>query len=174
MIRINVAQQLREPVGAIRVYRVSETDETNECKVEGELKLVRTDKGILVIGDLATVKKLTCSRCLEIFEHPLSLSLSEEYVSQLDISDDTLLPVSEGLFTVDHTCEICVDDALDQYATMLLPMKPLCKPDCKGLCTRCGFNLNSGDCCCLSATDPRWDGLVGLASAVAKGKSREE
>ena len=174
MKRINVAQQLKEPIGAIRVYKVSETDAINGCKVEGELKLVRTDKGILVTGDLATVKKLTCSRCLEMAEYPLSLSLSEEFVSILDVSHDAHLPAPEGLFTFDSNCEICVDDAINQYATMLLPMKPLCRSDCKGLCTRCGFNLNSGDCGCLSAVDTRWDGPADLALAVAKDKCSEE
>jgi len=168
MIRINVAEQLRQPVGALRVYKVSETDETTGCKVEGELKLVRTDKGILVIGDLATVKKLTCSRCLEIFEYPLSLSLSEEYISTLDIATNTPLLVPEGLFTVDNNHEICVGDALSQYTLMALPMKPLCKSDCSGLCDHCGLNLNNGDCDCSHDIDLRWAALAGLVPTLER------
>jgi uncharacterized protein len=174
MIRLNVAQQLKQPVGVIRLYKVSETDEASGAKVEGELKLVRTDKGILVTGQLKTSRKLTCSRCLEIFEYPLTLSFSEEYVPAMDVVSGTPLPVPDGLFTVDNDHEICLDDALDQYTLMFLPMKPLCKMDCKGLCGHCGSNLNNGVCGCTDTRDVRWAALADLASALTKGKHREE
>ena len=161
-MRINVAQQLKQPVGITRLYKVSETEKTTGRKVKGELKLTRTDKGILVTGELETVQSLTCSRCLGKFDHPLTLALSEEYVPTLDINSDTALPVSEYMFTIDTNHEICLDDALNQYTLMSKPMKPLCKADCLGLCDQCGANLNNGDCGCSKAVDPRWAALAGL------------
>lgn len=168
MIKINVAQQLKQPLGVTRLYKVSEKDKANGCRVEGELKLVRTDKGILITGELNTITTLTCSRCLSVFEYPLTLSLAEEYVPTLDIVSGTLLPVPEGLFTVDNNHEICLDDALNQYTLTSLPMKPLCRPDCKGLCDHCGLNLNNGDCTCSHDIDHRWAALTGLASTVKR------
>jgi len=168
MIRINVTQQLKQPLGVTRLYRVSERDKANGYKVEGDLKLVRTDKGILITGELNTIRTLTCSRCLEVFEYHLTLSLAEEYVPTLDIMSDTSLPVSDGLFTIDNNHEICLDDALNQYTLTSIPMKPLCTPDCKGLCDHCGLNLNNEDCTCSHDVDPRWAGLAGLESIVKR------
>ena len=168
MIRINVAQQLKQPLGVTRLYKVSEKDKANGCRVEGELKLVRTDKGILITGELDTIRTLTCSRCLEMFEYPLTLILAEEYVPTLDMVSGTLLPVPDGLFTVDSNHEICLDDALNQYTITSLPMKPLCKTDCKGLCDHCGLNLNNGDCTCSHDIDLRWAVLAGLASTAKR------
>ena len=168
MIRINVAQQLQQPLGVARLYKVSEEDKANGYKVEGDLKLVRTDKGILITGELNTIRILTCSRCLEAFEYHLTLTLAEEYIPTLDIVSGALLPVPDGLFTIDIKHEICLDDALNQYTLTSLPMKPLCKSDCKGLCDHCGLNLNNGDCTCSDAVDPRWAVLTGLASAVKR------
>jgi len=168
MIRINVAQQLKQPLGVTRLYKVSEKDKASGYRVEGELKLVRTDKGILITGELNTITTLTCSRCLNVFEYPLTLSLAEEYIPKLDIISDTALPVPEWLFAVDINHEICLDDALNQYTLTSLPMKPLCRPDCKGLCDHCGLNLNNGDCTCSHDIDPRWAALTGLAATVKR------
>ena len=168
MIRINVAQQLKQPVGVTRLYEVIESDKATGYKVEGELKLTRTDKGILVTGELNTAQRLTCSRCLEIFEYPLVLTLSEEYVPTMDITSGTPLSIPEGLFTVDNNHEICVDDAVNQYTLMALPMKPLCKSNCRGLCDHCGVNLNNGDCTCSHEIDHRWAALAGLASTAKR------
>jgi uncharacterized protein len=168
MIRINVAQQLTQPVGVTKLYKVSETDKATGYKVEGALKLTRTDKGILVTGELDTAQRLTCSRCLEIFEYPLTLSLAEEFVPTMDIISGTSVPVPEGVFTVDNSHEICVDDALAQYTLMALPMKPLCKSDCRGLCDHCGVNLNNGVCTCSHDADHRWAALAGLASTTKR------
>jgi len=168
MIRINVAQQLQQPVGVTRLNKVSETDKATGYKVEGELKLTRTDKGILITGELNTAQRLTCSRCLEIFEYPLTLTLSEEFVPAMDIISGTLLPVTEGSFTIDDNHEICVNDALNQYTLMALPMKPLCKSDCRGLCDHCGMNLNNRDCTCSHEVDHRWAALAGLASTAKR------
>ena len=50
---------------------------------------------------------------------------------------------------------------------MALPMKPLCKPDCKGLCPSCGKDLNLGACGCTHETiDPRWEALKALKEKV--------
>jgi uncharacterized protein len=174
MIKINVAQQLKQTVGVAKQYKVSETDEALGLNIFGELNLVRTDKGILVTGKLNTLKKLACSRCLSVFDHPISLDFSEEYVPTLDVISGTPVPAPEGLFTINDKHEIILDSALDQYEIMALPMKPLCRPDCKGLCDRCGVDLNSEDCSCSNTIDPRWAALAGLASTVTKDNSREE
>ena len=64
-MQINVAQLLKEPVGAKRSYKMDESaGENNENHVEGEVNLTRTNRGILVTGKLTADIKGSCSRCL--------------------------------------------------------------------------------------------------------------
>jgi uncharacterized protein len=46
-----------------------------------------------------------------------------------------------------------------------LPLAPLCRPDCRGLCARCGADLNAGPCSCVADRDPRWGALDALRGA---------
>ena len=83
-MQINVSQLLKESIGSTRNYKVSRTiditGEGNKSKVEGEVRLMRTNRGILVQGELNTEIELTCSRCLNLFHHPVTLSFEEEYI----------------------------------------------------------------------------------------------
>jgi len=80
MVQINVAQLLKEPVGAMRNYQVDEVVDIagNARPVRGEVRLVRTDRSILVRGKLETGVELSCSRCLTMFSCPLSVDIEEE------------------------------------------------------------------------------------------------
>lgn len=141
---IDVSQQLKEPVGSYRHYRISESDTS---PIYGEVDLLRTDRGIFVSGTLNTTHKAVCSRCLSSFEQPLTLRIEEEYLSKAE----------EGAFTIGEHQEIDLSEAVRQYALLVLPMKPLCSEDCAGLCHRCGHNLNLGPCDCLTSyLDPRF------------------
>lgn len=135
---IDVSQQLKEPVGSERHYRISENGDASTACIEGEVSLLRTDRGILVRCRLNTTATAVCSRCLESFEQPLSLDIEEEY----------LITREGGSFTIDENREIDLTEAVRQYSLLALPMKPLCREDCAGLCPRCGKNLNLGPCGC--------------------------
>lgn len=75
MVQINVSQQLKAPIGSIRTYTVSESVDTADDRilVQGEVSLMRTDRGILTKGTLYAEIELTCSRCLSLFNCPLTL-----------------------------------------------------------------------------------------------------
>jgi uncharacterized protein len=94
-----------------------------------------TDKEILAWGKAQTRVRLSCSRCVEDFETPLladfemSVSLTETFV---DVSEE-----------------------LRQALVLSLPVKPLCQSECRGLCPRCGKNLNVSSCQCLKEVGPR-------------------
>jgi uncharacterized protein len=57
-----------------------------------------------------------------------------------------------------------LEDAVRQYWTAALSMQPLCQPDCKGLCPRCGRDRNAGACACEPEEDVRWSALRELAA----------
>ena len=167
-MQINVSQLLKESIGSTRSYAVSETIDVtgdgSKSKVAGEVRLMRTNRGILAQGELDTEVKLTCSRCLGIFDCPLTLNLEEEYIPTIDVVSGAPLSSSEsGPFLIDEHHDIDLTEAIRQYALLAAPMKPLCQEDCAGLCRSCGHNLNQGPCdCSVPTTDPRWSELTKL------------
>ena len=167
---IDVSQQLKEPIGSIRHYRVSETE--SNCSTYGEVSLLRTDRGIFVSGTLNTAVKALCGRCLVSFDQSLTLEIKEEYLLTVDPSTGASLPFGgeEGAFTINENREVDLTEAVRQYSLLALPMKPLCREGCAGLCPSCGQNLNLGPCSCpAGAIDPRLAGLARLASEERVG-----
>ena len=155
-MQINVAQQLRAAIGSIRDYEVSEiidvTGDGNGSLVQGKVRLMRTNRGILVTGVLDTEVELTCSRCLSLFNCSLTLDVEEEYFPTTDVVSSASLPLPDelGCFIIDEHHVLDLTEAIRQCALLAIPMKPLCGEDCAGLCPNCGHNLNQGPCNCLS------------------------
>jgi uncharacterized protein len=162
-MQINVSQLLKEPIGSTRNYEVSGTvDITSNgvgSQVQGEVTLIRTSQGLLVQGTLQTEVEITCSRCLSLFSYPLILNIEEEFSPVIDVltGNPLSLPDEPGSFTIDEYHILDLTEAIRQYAVLAIPMKPLCREDCAGLCPICGQNLNLGDCGCQPPeADPRW------------------
>ena len=136
--------------------------------IQGEVRLTRTDRSILVQGTLNTEIELTCSRCLSPFSCPLTLNIEDEYFPTADIFSGRPLPLPDepDCFTIDEQHILDLTEAVRQYALLATPMKPLCHEDCAGLCPTCGYNLNQGACNCPSQEiDPRWAKLSRMALA---------
>lgn len=171
-MKINVAQQLKQSIGCVQWHKINEVE--NAHPVQGEIKLLRTDRGILVSGMVKTIASSVCSRCLQEFDIPLTLNIEEEYFPTVDVVSGAPLPAPEepGSFTIDQNHVIDLGEAVHQYALLTIPMKPVCRVDCRGLCPYCGCNLNYETCnCVVNPSDPRWAKLSGLASAgeIKKG-----
>jgi len=169
-MRINVSQQLKASIGSIRNYEVSEIVNIagGKSMVQGEVKLMRTDRSILAKSTLHTEVEVTCSRCLGLFSCPLTVKIEEEYFPITDVVSGASSPLPEepGCFTIDEYHILDLTEAIRQYALLAMPMKPLCRGDCAGLCPNCGHNLNQGPCDCLpQEADPRWSELNKLALA---------
>ncbi|MFQ5996711.1 MAG: DUF177 domain-containing protein [Dehalococcoidales bacterium] len=165
-MQINVSQLLKEPIGSSRNYEINEvvavTGDDGGRKVQGEIRLLRTHRGILVQGELHTEVELACGRCLSLFQSPIMINFEEEYLPTIDIASGVPLPSSEeaGSFVIDEHHVIDLTEAIRQYTLLAIPMKPLCREDCAGICQECGHNLNQGPCGCSSeAIDPRWSKL---------------
>lgn len=170
-MRINVSQLLKEPIGSIRNYEVKENvdiaGDGNVNMVHGEIKLIHTNRGILVKATLHIEAEVTCSRCLIPFSCPLTLDFEEEYFPTVDVTGGTPLPLPDepGCFTIDEHHILDLTEAVCQYALLANPMKPLCRDNCAGLCPNCGHNLNLGPCNCPpQGEDPRWSKLRELSS----------
>ena len=161
-MQINVAQLLKEPVGGKRSYRIDEpTGENNENHVEGEIDLTRTNRGVLVTGELTADIHGICSRCLCPTTIHTKLHLEDEYLPVIDINTGAHVKHELDALTIDSNHILDLDEAIRQYVITATPTKLLCKEDCPGICPVCGHELAKGDC--GHATKPhdhRWDKLV--------------
>lgn len=115
--------------------------------VDGE---VVNRSGYMFLTLNAKVKyKTQCARCLEEIERDFSLDLTKNVAMDGEISDDDDVIVirDSGIET---------DEPLEELLFLELPSRDLCKEDCAGLCTKCGANLNYGECGCeKKEIDPR-------------------
>ena len=170
VMQVSVSELFKESIGSTRQHEIHGTFDIGEgsYEVQGEVKLLRTDRGILVKGTLHTEVEVTCSRCLSLFSCPLTLSIEEEYLPTTDIVSGTSLPLLKepGYFTIDEHYVLDLTEAIHQYIMLATPMKPLCREGCAGICPTCGHNLNQGACGCLSQeVDPCWSQLNKLTLA---------
>ena len=138
-MQINVSQLLKEAIGSVRNYEVNGivdiADDNNGKLVQGEVRLTRTNRSILVKGNLYLTVEVSCARCLSLFSCPLVLNIEEEYFPVLDIVSGAPLPSPDepSSFTIDEHQVLDLTEAARQYAVMAIPMKPLCHNDCPGL-----------------------------------------
>lgn len=165
----NVSQLLKEPTGSEREFDINEGEfSDSDYTVKGAsgcVRMVRTHQGIWVQGRLTVRIAQDCSRCLTDFSQTLELELDEEYFPELDVRTGRReLPPEdwEGLYIgADHTLDLA--EATRQSALTVLPLKPLCKTDCVGICDRCGLDRNRNTCDCYATDiDPRWAALRSL------------
>lgn len=119
-------------------------------------------------GHLASHVEVSCVRCLEPFEFEIRERLDLVYLPQ-----SQNVPMSEddeyGLGDDDLAVAYYRDEEIDlahmiwEQIVLALPMKPVCKPECRGLCPECGVNRNEQACSCSrDTTDPRWQALKSL------------
>jgi uncharacterized protein len=109
-------------------------------------------------GQVRTELELSCSRCLEPFVMPVDAPFDIRYLPASEAGgDDERAVTEEDLETsVYRDDQIDLNELLREQFYLALPMKPLCRDDCRGLCAQCGTNLNTGTCDCAPVwEDPR-------------------
>jgi uncharacterized protein len=142
--------------------------------------LQKKDQRFRLKGRVQATLELTCGRCVEPFQLPIDTEVDLTYVPQPSSSAPTGAKGSDAeveLSDEDLTTAYYRDHLLD-FAEMLreqfylaLPMRPLCREECQGLCPHCGTNLNTATCTC----DVRWQDprLAGLQSLLNPGRTED-
>ena len=97
---------------------------------------------ILIEASVKTKLKLNCSRCLDTFIYPIDIDIEERFTKSKELQDD-----EELIFVEDDTLDII--QIVENCIISTLPIKRLCKEDCKGLCPECGVNKNVENCNCI-------------------------
>ena len=130
-------------------------------EVDVDATLDKTPRQLYVRADVRTSGMFQCDRCLEEFNQPLSSSYNMFYV--FDEVDGTRFPADEVQMIGVDTPSIDLAEDVRQVVVLSVPLKLLCREDCKGICPRCGANRNEEPCDCREMTDSsQWRGLEGL------------
>ena len=123
-----------------------------------------------LVGRVQTQLELACSRCVEPFGLAVDAPFDVRYLPATEASTEVDREIEENDLETSYyrDDQIDLNELMREQFYLVLPMKPLCREDCRGLCVQCGTNLNAGSCECAPAwEDPRLAPLRGL------GKSRE-
>ena len=170
-MRYNVSSLLKAPVGA-RMTIALDVDHPKMGSdivvnsIRGKVVLTRTDRRLLAEGRLDVVVEAECVRCLELISQlPIQVDFEELFL---------LHPVSgnkpSAVYGVTDEGYLDLTRPLREQIFVSMPTHPLCRSDCRGLCSQCGENLNLGDCgCSEDSIDPR---LVALKSLISHDEKK--
>jgi uncharacterized protein len=147
-----VAGLLGEIPGASRDYEVKrvEIDLGEDLRlaepVEGGVRLIRTNRGILAAADLYAALALECSRCLRDIAYGVEARFQEEYLPSLDLATGRPLPADDepDIARLSDHHELDLETPVREALQLGEPIAPLCRPDCPGLCVVCGNRLDEG------------------------------
>lgn len=143
--------------------RLMDLPENFSGEAVAKVTLEKTSMQILATVQATAKASFACDRCAEEFTMPIEGTFTAVYSwNESDIGteqDDNFFLMTEGQKTIDLT------DPVREYLLLAVPIKTLCREDCRGLCPECGTNLNERPCSCARpATDSRWDALQKFAS----------
>ena len=135
-----------------------------EGKIEIEVELKKTHNQIILDSSILVSTKFDCDRCAVPFSKILNVKYEMVYllgVKTIGIESDNLTYLSPETDLID------ISNDVRDFSILSVPMKKLCRDDCKGLCYKCGKNLNEGDCFCnKDETDSRWFPLIELKNKL--------
>jgi uncharacterized protein len=126
----------------------------------------RRGEEVRLRGSIKTEVELLCDRCLAPSRAPLEVEFDARFIPQSAAARESdnveLLAEDLGLAAYEGD-SVDVDELVREQILLALPSRNLCREDCKGLCPKCGADLNAGDCSCEQGeTDPRWAALADL------------
>jgi uncharacterized protein len=153
-LRFNFGFLLEADFGASRLIEldypaIQVAEDLVLAPLQGSFTATRTTEGIYIRGELASKIVQECVRCLEEAILPINIRLDELFYYP---------PWSAppGEFIIGDNGFIDLAPLVRELSLLEIPTKPLCRPDCQGLCQQCGANLNEGDCGCVTEiVDPR-------------------
>ena len=138
---------------------------TQVGKATLHLSLQKAETEYFCQGKVTADVRIQCSRCAREIE--IELEGTTDFIIRTAAADETddsdATDDEDYVYATGKNDTADVTDLVRQALTLALPMKPLCREDCKGLCPVCRTNLNERTCSCVKQqADPRWDGLQNL------------
>ena len=143
-----------------------------DITVNGSLN--RIDDDVYLKGTVMASVIASCSRCLDTLSYPIDSDLKSHYVpsdNQFISKRDVELHASDIDAEVYENQQIDLTQSIRDSILLAVPVICLCKENCKGICSKCGHNLNQGPCECEneSFVDPRLESLKNFKDKFVKG-----
>jgi uncharacterized protein len=143
-LRLNVGFIINAPIGYNRDFDfelplLKIDEDLTLTNFQGIANIGRTPQGLIVQGNFSGMVKLECVRCLGEYDQTLQWEFTELYAFDRK-------SITESELTVPEDAHIDLQPLVRDFALLEIPIKPLCKPECKGLCMVCGEDLNKRDC----------------------------
>ncbi|HLX82586.1 MAG TPA: DUF177 domain-containing protein [Terriglobales bacterium] len=162
----------REEYGPGVIDLGEDVRQLSPLRTEGRADLVEEQHGkhqvvqdIRIKGKLDTSVEVACARCLDPVVHPVDRSFDLLYRPLGIDSGHAELSVTDAEAEIGYYegTGLLLEDTLREQVLLALPLKSICREDCKGLCPHCGKNLNETQCDCVDEVeDPRWAALKGI------------
>lgn len=143
-LRLNVGFIVHQTIGYSRDFdfnipEIKLEDDLVLKNLSGVVRVTRTPQGLLVQVKLHAVARCACVRCLEDFDQPLTVDFSDLYAfDHRSITDSGLILPENG--------HINLAPLVREFMLLDVPISPICRTDCRGLCLECGANLNIAPC----------------------------
>jgi len=143
-LRVNVGFLINKPIGTSREFRIESPHlqiqhDLDLTDFNGVARISRTPQGLLVQGEFRAVVMAECVRCLAEFLQPSETVFNELYAFRAN-------SVTESDLRMPENGHIDLAPLAREYFLLEVPIRPLCKPDCRGLCVVCGTDLNTSSC----------------------------
>lgn len=143
-LRINVGFLVKADAGYSRTieFDVDEmvlAEDFTVTELKGSADFGRTPQGLVARVALSGRTHAECARCLDPFELPIATEFTELYAF-----DERSMTESQLLLPASHQVDLA--PLAREYLMLDMPITPLCRPGCRGLCTQCGANRNREDC----------------------------
>jgi uncharacterized protein len=177
-----VSELEREPIDFDLELAPGAVDFGEEAKQEGKLaasgraEVLHEHRGprnivadIRLKGHFAGNFQVPCARCVEPVEIPLAAEFDLIFrpVGADSDAPERSITAPETEIGYYQRDSLSLEDALREQVLLALPVRTLCRPDCKGLCPRCGADRNKQACNCEEGpSDPRWEALADLRNRV--------
>lgn len=150
---VNVAQLLKEHVGALRRIKVRlewfPLDRDILARdVVATVKLIRINGGILATGVAQGTAMIECVRCLELYDQQFDEPFDQEYQPTIDVRSGVAVQqpgLDEEIGSIDEMHQLDLAEPIRQVAIVSLPIKPICREDCPGLPEQLELTAESGD-----------------------------
>ena len=170
----NVSGLITGPTGGTRHLNLDgeilETEYGEFRDISGPVELLHTGRTVLATAEVSGYTTSSCARCLDPALIELRTTIEQEYypvnASLMDISPFPTEP-EEQVFLIDERNFVDLGEAVRQSLTSVTPMAPLCRDDCKGLCSTCSARLDSEPCECEeSIVNPQWSALAEIGMGL--------
>jgi uncharacterized protein len=153
-----------------------EAEQVGGLATAGQAEVLHEHRGpkdivadIRLKGSFSGTFRVPCARCVEPVEIPLKADFDLIFRPAAADTEATERSITAPETEIGYYLEdsLLLEDVLREQVLLSLPVRTLCKPDCKGLCPRCGENRNSTACTCEEGpADPRWEALSGLRGRI--------